>query len=180
MRGDVLADLDSYGNTLTIDLRRRFDLVYGFAAWVSTISSSNELAEKFAPFAFRLSETFAGVRYLAIAPDGVIRMVSPPGGNEALVGRNVFNDPDDDVRADALRAMQSRRFVLSHPQSMAGGVVGAVARLAIFRQEQFWGVIHIALDLPPVFAEAGLTSQKHLLLALRDGRGRVFFGSPAI
>ena len=180
MRGDVLANLDSYGNTLTIDLRRRFDLVHGFAAWVSTVSSSNELAEKFAPFAFRLSETVAGVRYLAIAPDGVIQLVSPPTGNEALVGRNVFNDPNDDVRADALRAMRSRRIVLSHPQAVTGEAVGAVARLAIFRQEQFWGVIHVAFDLPPVFTEAGLTSQKHLRLALRDSRRRVFFGSPAI
>jgi sensor domain CHASE-containing protein len=170
MRGDVLADLDSYGNALTIDLRRRFDLVYGFAAWVSTVSSSDELAEKFASVAFRRSETVAGVRYLAIAPDGVIRWVFPSTGNQSLVGRNVLNDPDEDVRADALRAMQSRRIVLSHPQAITGGEVGAVARLAIFRQEQFWGVIHVALDLPPVFAEAGLTSQKHLRLALRDGR----------
>ena len=35
LRGDVLAELDPYGNALTIDLRRRFDLIYGFGAWVS-------------------------------------------------------------------------------------------------------------------------------------------------
>ena len=33
LRGDVLADLDPYGNVLTIDLRRRFDLIYGLRGW---------------------------------------------------------------------------------------------------------------------------------------------------
>src|SRR5678816_317482 len=68
----------------------------------------------------------------------------------------------------------------SNPHEVAGGVIGAVARLAIFHQEQFWGVIHVALDLPPVFAEAGIISQRKLQLALRDRRGEVFFGNQEV
>ena len=72
LRGDVLAELDPYGNALTIDLRRRFDLINGFGAWVSTTSSLAEIDEKFAPFARQLSESIAGVGNLSIAPGGVV------------------------------------------------------------------------------------------------------------
>ena len=40
LRGDVRAELDPYGNALTIDLRRRFDIIYGFGAWVNATTSS--------------------------------------------------------------------------------------------------------------------------------------------
>ena len=44
----------------------------------------------------------------------------------------------------------------------------------------FWGIINVTLDLPPILAEAGITTQKNLQLALRVGRGRVFFGAPVV
>jgi PAS domain S-box-containing protein len=179
-RGDVLAELDPYGNALTIDLRRRFDLIYGLAAWVLTHSSVAELDTKFEPFARRLSESVAGVRALAVAPNGVVRLVFPRAGNEAAVGRNILDDPRDEVRADIARAMQSRKVVISDPHELVVGGFGAVARLAIFRQEKFWGIVNIALDLPPILEEAGIAKHKGLGLALRDTRGRIFFGAPTV
>ncbi len=56
LRGDVLAELDPYGNALTIDLRRRFDLIYGLRGWVITNSSTTELGANFETFARQLSE----------------------------------------------------------------------------------------------------------------------------
>src|SRR5258706_16203603 len=50
-RGDVQAQLDPYGNALTIDLRRRFDLLYGLEAWVSTQASMADLSANFESFA---------------------------------------------------------------------------------------------------------------------------------
>ena len=41
LRGDVLAELDPYGNALTIDLRRRFDLIYGLRALVKSPLSTD-------------------------------------------------------------------------------------------------------------------------------------------
>jgi PAS domain S-box-containing protein len=180
LRGDVLAELYPYGNALTIDLRRRFDLINGFGAWVSTASSLAEIDEKFALFARQLSESIAGVGNLSIALDGVTRLVYPRAGNEASLGRNLFDDPRAEVRQDALRALQSRKIVISGPYELTAGGLGAVARLAVFHQEKFWGLVNVALKLPPIFAEAGITSQKNLKLALRDGRGRLFFGAPAV
>ena len=180
LRGDVRAELDPYGNALTIDLRRRFDIIYGFGAWIGTTSSQTELTEKFEPFARQLSENVVGVRSLSVAPDGVARLVYPRAGNEALVGLNILTDPRSEVREDAARAIQSRKIVISGPYAMREGGFGAVARLAVFHQEQFWGLVTVALELPPILAEVGLLSQQSMQLALRDGIGRAFFGNPAV
>ena len=180
LRGDVLAELDPYGNALTIDLRRRFDLIYGLRALVNATASLTELSGEFEPFARQLSESVAGVRALAVSPDGVVRLVFPRAGNKAALGLNIFNDPREQVRADGVRARQSGRVVISGPHEMAVGGFGVVARLAVIRKEKFWGLVHVALDLPPILAEAGVIAQRNLQLALRDGRGRVFFGKPTV
>lgn len=180
LRGDVLAELDPYGNALTIDLQRRFDLIYGFGAWVSTVPSRAELAEKFDSFARQLSQSVVGVRNLSIAPGGVAALVYPRAGNEAILGLNLFNDNRAEVREDAARASESRKIVISGPYEMRVGGFGAVARLAIYRQDKFWGFVNVALDLPPILEEVGITSQQSMQLALRDRRGRVFFGNPQV
>jgi two-component system sensor kinase FixL len=180
VRADVLAGLDPYGNALAIDLRRRFDLIHSLAAWLATKASMAEIEEKFEPFARQLGENIADVRALAIAPDGVVRLVFPRAGNEAAIGRNISADPREEVRTDTAQAIQSRKVVISSPHEMAIGGFAAVARLAVFREEKFWGLLTVAVDLPPVLAAVGLTKQKSLRLALRDRRGRVFFGLESV
>jgi len=178
--GDVLARLDPYGNALTIDLRRRFDLIYGLRAWVTVSRSMTDLSANFESFARRLSEGVAGIQNLNIAPGGVVRFVYPRAGNEAIVGRDLLNDARIDVREEVARAIKLRKTVVSGPFSLVVGGFGAVARLAVHRDDRLWGLINIAIDIPPILAEAGITSQKNLQLALRDARGRIFFGPPTV
>jgi PAS domain S-box-containing protein len=179
-RGDVLAALDPYGNALTIDLHRRFDLIYGLAALVSTNSSVTELGANFESFAGQLHEGVAGIRNLNVAPGGIVRFVYPRAGNDAIVGRDLLNDSRVEVREEVARAIKSRKMVVSGPIELVVGGVGAVARLAIHRDDSFWGLINVAIDIPPILAEAGIASHKKLKFALRDARGRVFFGAPAV
>ena len=180
-RGEVLANLDPYGNALTIDLRRRFDLIYGLEAFVSTNNHSiANLIANFEPFARRLSESVAGVRNLNVAPGGVVAHVYPRLGNEEIIGRDLVNDARDEVREAVARAIESRKMVVSGPFELVVGGFGAVARLPIFRDDKFWGLINVVLDIPPVLAEVGLTQERTLQLALKDARGRVFFGAPAV
>ena len=131
-RGQTLAELDPHGNALTVDLRRRFDLIYGLAALIATNDYSiANLSVTFESFAQRLKEGVVGVRNLSIAPAGVARLVYPRRGNEAILGRDLFEDPRAEVRQDAARLQQSRKIVISGPYEMAVGGFGAVARLAI-------------------------------------------------
>ena len=178
-RGTVLAQLDPYGNALTLDLRRRFDLIYGLAAWVQNQSMANLIAN-FEPFARQLSERVPGVRNLNVAPGGVVTYVYPRAGNEAIIGYDLVNDTRTEVREEVARAIKSRKIVVSGPFELVVGGFGAVARLAIFRDEKFWGLINVVLDIPPVLAESGITIERKLQLALRDARGRVVFGAPAV
>jgi len=179
-RGDALAELDPYGNALTIDLRRRFDLIYGVRAWLTTHASMADLSANFESFARQLTEGGAGIRLLSIAPGGVAQLVYPLAGNEAILGRDLLADPRGEVRENVARIMATRKVVISGPYELSVGGLGAVARLAIFRNEKFWGVINLAIDIPPLLAEAGIITQKKLQLALRDSRGRVFFGEQAV
>lgn len=180
-RGQTLAELDPYGNALTIDLRRRFDLIYGLEAWVASHDYSiANLSVNFESFARRLSAGVAGVRNLSIAPAGVARLVYPRAGNEAILGRDFLTDPRAEVRQDIARLQQTRKIVISGPYEMVVGGFGIVARLAIHRQEKFWGIVNLALDLPPILEEAGIVKRESLQLALRDTRQRIFYGPPSV
>ncbi len=180
LRGDVLADLDPYRNALTIDLGRRFDLVYGLRGWVITNPSQTLPGTNFDEFARELGRGIAGVRNMNIAPAGIVRFVYPRAGNEEILGRDLINDRRDEVRDEVARAIKLRKIVISGPFKLVVGGFGVVARLAIHRDDAFAGLINVVLDLPPVLAEAGITTQKSLHLALRDERGRVFFGQPVV
>ena len=179
-RGEVLAELDPYGNALVIDLRRRFDLINGLRAWVATHYSIADLSANFEMFAGQLREGVAGIRNLNVAPGGIVRFVYPRAGNDAIVGRNLLNDSRVEVRQEVERAMKSRKMVVSGPIELVVGGFGAAARLAIFRDDSFWGLINVAIDIPPILAEAGIASHKKLQFALRDAGGRIFFGVPAV
>lgn len=179
-RGDVLARLDPYGNALTIDLRRRFDLIYGLRAWVTVSPSMTDLSANFESFAQQLSEGVAGIINLNVAPGGVVRFVYPRAGNEAIVGRDLLNDSRIEVREEVARAIKSSKMVVSAPLTLVVGGFGAVARLSIHRDDSFWGLINVAIDLPPILEEAGIAKHKELALALRDTRGRIFFGASTV
>jgi two-component system sensor kinase FixL len=180
LRADVLAELDPYGNALTIDLRRRFDLIYGLRGWAITNSSPTQFGANFETFARELGQGIGDIRNMCVAPAGVVRFVYPRAGNEAILGRDLVNDPRAEVRADVSRAIELGKIVISGPYELLVGGYGATARLAIFHGGNFWGIINVTLDLLPIFAEAGITAQNNLQLALRVGRGRVLFGAPAV
>lgn len=179
-RGDLLAEIDPYGNALTIDLRRRFDLIYGLRGWVTTNPSTTQIGANFDIFARELTHGIDGIRNLNIAPAGIVRFVYPRAGNEAVLGRDLVNDPREAVRNDVARAIKSRDVVISGLHQLLVGGSGATARLAFDRGDGFWGLVNLNLDVSPILAEAGIAAQKNLQLALRDGRGRVFFGEPAV
>ena len=180
LRGDVLAELDPYGTALTIDLRRRFDLIYGLRGWVITNPSPTHFGANFETFARELGRGIGGIRNMCVAPAGVVRFVYPRAGNEAILGRDLVNDPRAEVREEVTRTIKLRKIVISGPYELVVGGSGATARLAIYHDDAFWGIINVTLDLPPILAEARITTQNNLQLALRVGRGRVLFGAPVV
>ena len=88
------AELDPYGNALTIDLRRRirFDL------WITRLGDHRirrpcEIGANFDTFVRELTQGIDGVRNINIAPAGIVRFVYPRAGNEAILGRDLLTTP---------------------------------------------------------------------------------------
>jgi len=179
-RGDVRAQLDPYGNALTIDLRRRFDLLYGLQAWASTQASMADISAKFESFARQLTQGIAGIRNVNIAPGGVIRLVFPRAGNDDVIGHDLINEPRSEIREEIAKTMSSGKFAVTGPIKLMVEGSGVVAHLAIYRDGKFWGLINVVLDITPILEEAGIASQPNLRLALRNDRGQLFFGVPAL
>lgn len=179
-RGEVLAELDPYGNTLSIDLARRFEILGELKAFIETHRSPATLGADFERWARQRLENNGAIRVTTIAPGGRQRFVYPLAGNENVLGHDLLHDPRSDVRADVNRAIESRRIAISGPTELRQGGFGVVARLAVYRGKEFWGLATIALDVPPILAAAGVTKKGKLQMALRDAKGDVFFGGPAV
>ncbi len=179
-RGEVLAGLDLYANEAVIKLNRRFEFLNALKAFIDTHASSRTFGADFESFARERIENIGAVYGAALAPGGVMRFVYPLAGNEKNLGNVLMNDPRPEVRADVARAIQSRGIVISTLMDLRRGGVGVVGRLAVYRSDEFWGLINVAVDVLAVLREVGVTEKGKLQMALRDAKGDVFFGEPAV
>jgi PAS domain S-box-containing protein len=137
--------------------------------------------ERFENIVGFLDYGFKDVRVLALAPQGRVSMVYPPGGNEAILGRDQINDPRPGVRDDVARAMATGRVVLGEPYelNMAPGGLGLVMRKAVTVDGRFWGLATLALDVSALVAATPLPNRTDIVFALVSG-GQVFYGNPAV
>jgi PAS domain S-box-containing protein len=179
-RGEVLAELDQHGNELIVELNRRFGLLNLFKAFVDTHASSTAFGADFESFARERIEYIGGIYGVSLAPGGVMRFIYPLAGNESNLGNVLMEDPRPEVRADVARAIQSRGIVIGTLIDLRRGGVGVVGRLAVYRNDEFWGLINIAVDVLALLNEAGVTDKGKLQMTVRDAAGRVFFGTPAV
>lgn len=182
-RSEVAEGLAPYGNTITTALNERFALLVGLTAFVETELEDHGGVDpgQFETYASGLYHGAQGIRNFAVAPGGVQRYVFPLAGNESVPGHDLLNDPRTDVQADAQRAVESRQLTLSGPYELRQGGLGIVARQAIYRHGEFWGLATMVIDVPPIIEEAGLEAGNATLeFALRDSSGQVFLGVSSI
>ena len=179
----VYSQLDPYGNALNIAINQRIDKLNGIEAFVnSEMDSSNSSFEvKFEKFASSIYNEDYGIRNLAVAPGGIASYVYPMKGNEIVKGTDFLHSPEPKYRAETQKAIESHRVVLSVPHQMKIGTLGIFVRKPIYRNDTFWGIISLVLDIPPIIKSAGLSSgTSNLELALRDGSKQVFFGNVSV
>lgn len=177
-RGQVAAIVTAHRNALALSINRRFARLTGLKAFAETTPN---LDEYFTPFAAGLYANDTAIRNFAVAPGGVQQYVFPLTGNELVAGHNLLNDERPGVRADVRRAIQTGQVALSGPYELRQGGLGLVARQAVYRQGNFWGLVTMVLDLPPLLAESGLDAPPgNINLALADSAGRIIFGPPQV
>jgi PAS domain S-box-containing protein len=180
-RTQVLSEVVPYGNALSTAVNRRFALLEGFQVFISAhIDTPQELEEKFPLVVEGIYNTTDGIRNFTVAPDGINWLVYPLEGNETVIGHDLVNDQRPNVRADVQRAIESGLIVISSPHELRQGGLGLVARQAIYKDEQFWGLVIIVLDMEPVLTEAGFGEYSGLLWAIKIDGGSVFYGNPDV
>jgi PAS domain S-box-containing protein len=177
LQRDVQAVLSTHSNALVSALQRRLALLDAFHAFVEQYAGSPDVVERLAPIATRLRADVPGVRNLAVAQGSTYVFVSPAGGNERVLGYDPLLDPRPQVRADARRALEGQGLVLTGPMALVQGGVGLVVRRAIRVNGKTWGLVAMALDLEPIFAEAGLVPPpRDFLVSVRVLHGPVVLG----
>jgi PAS domain S-box-containing protein len=184
-RARALAQVDSIGTALTTAVNQRIAALDGLAAFVRSDPSEAALAARFDIFAGALYPTAGGIRAFQIFIGGTNRFDYPLAGNEAEVGRDIFQDERPIVREAVQRAVQTRRTTLSGPYELRQGGIGLVARHPVFFEDDFWGFAAIILEVPPILKDAGLEEEADihhagLSFALKDGLGQVFYGPPDV
>ncbi|WP_168927447.1 EAL domain-containing protein [Nitrincola alkalilacustris] len=110
--------------------------------------------------AVSLLEYYPALSHLALSPDGVITHVYPLQGNESTLGFNQLEDDEQGTEASLARI--SGTMTLAGPLELVQGGVGLIARLPVYLEKHdeeplFWGFTNVALRLPDLLSEAGLS-----------------------
>ncbi|EGV17516.1 bifunctional diguanylate cyclase/phosphodiesterase [Thiocapsa marina] len=159
-RADAAALADDFADILEIQIDRALSVTYALAALVhqgeGRIDGFETTARALLPF-------YENVQALYLAPEGIVRQVSPLETNEAVLGLNLLEDPDQ--RTEARLARDTGRLTLAGPFALVQGGEGLVGRLPVFLEDAqgnplFWGFTMAMLRTPSALAPAGL-SQLH-------------------
>ncbi len=112
-------------------------------------------------------------RHVALAPDLVISFVYPLTGNEAAVGLDYRDRPQQLVTIEA--ALAAGDILISGPVDLVQGGRALIARVPVYlhRTDDLWGVISQVIDHERLFADSGLFDDETWSIGLRgvDGTG---------
>lgn len=180
-RSEAALEVTLRGNVLSSILTRRFARLQSLYAFAQAQPTLETLDAHFEAFASAIYQDSTGIRNMAIAPGGVVHNIYPIEGNQSVLGYAPLDDPRPEVRADTLRAIETGEIIVSGPVELVQGGTGIILRQAVYKNNTFWGLVNLAIDLPLLLSESGVSAgEGNLHFALRDGQGEVIFGSSQI
>lgn len=156
---------------------------------VGTIKTEPEMdQQRFSELASHLFTGENQLRSVAAAPNMVISLVYPMAGNEAAIGLDYRNRPDQ--REAALRARDEGRPLVAGPVELVQGGKGLVARFPVFtgtaEETAFWGLVAAVIDVEQLYRDSGLLDIDlpiDIALIGKDSMGasgEQFFGLPGL
>ncbi len=185
-RQEARSHLRAHAKELSMVLHQRIDLLNGLASYINKdlngLGPSAELnRSKLQSFLSGLHASTKSIRGFSIAPGGVVDLIYPLRSNEAALDHNLFAQSQPDVFDAATLAVETRDIVVSPPYELRQGGLGLVARLPIFNQGEFWGLVAVVLDISAMIKEAELVDDDLMFnFALKSERGGVFYGDPQL
>ncbi len=175
-------EIELYSALISQQANLQFAQLNGLQGFVLTQLTHRETIspQGFELFAENIQENFKTIRNLSIAPQGVQTFVYPLIGNEVVLGQNLLLDERQHVREDIQQAMQTKTITVSDPYRLRDGSLGFAARQAIFVEDEFWGLVTLVVEIPPIIEGTRIYQNSNFGFALIDSEGDFFYGDETI
>ncbi|KDN55604.1 sensor histidine kinase [Flavobacterium seoulense] len=102
-----------------------------------------------------------------LVPDGIIQYTYPEKGNEAAKGIDILNNKK--YRFEAMKAIETRKMYFAGPFELKQGGLGILGRVAIYKDNKFWGFSAIIIKLNTLIKKPEIekmnTSKYHFLFS---------------
>ncbi|RLK50952.1 PAS domain S-box-containing protein/diguanylate cyclase (GGDEF)-like protein [Alkalispirillum mobile] len=183
VRAQITSQVSTLRARLEGELNANAYLVTGLANYVATNPDIDR--ETFEQMASETLAPDSALRHITLAPDNVITLAYPLEGNEAAIGTDLVNHPDqgESVR----RVMREQRTVVGGPTELVQGGMALIVRTPVYtNDDNYWGLASVPVRLDSLYQRAGVDRASETLdLAIRghDGRGAegaVFHGNPEL
>jgi diguanylate cyclase (GGDEF)-like protein len=176
-RYEMMNELNKYSILLTNIINGRFSLLTALEIFVKNNWDNGIDENDFNKFAQGLHSTSGGIRNFIIAPDGVNKYVYPLEDNQEAIGHNLINDDRENVRKDVQKTINTKKVAISGPYELRQGGQGIILRKALFENNEFWGLVTMALDMNPIYEFLGLNKGENLRINISLKReDNIFYG----
>ncbi|MGD8752374.1 MAG: histidine kinase [Anaerolineales bacterium] len=178
---EAAVEVSLRGGALSSAINRRFAVLRGLHAFARTESVSQDFDTQFLVFSANLYANARGLQNISAAPDGVIRHIYPQEGYEYLLGVDLINSNQRDLKNDVQNTIESGGITLGLPYELNDLEGSLAARKVVHRADgTLWGLVTIIIDLPSLISETGIAtanSPERLEFTILDSEGRTLFGS---
>lgn len=135
-------------------------------------------SDAFTRFAATLLQHYPELDALVyVGPDRIIREIYPLTGNEQAIGLDLSKRP---TAPYIERAIHERRLIVDPPHLMSTGRLAVIARLPIYRDEEFLGLAQAILHVPAALNSELADMGSGFAVQLRDENGTLFWGEPRL
>lgn len=98
-------------------------------------------------------DTGISLRNIAVAPNGIIKKVSPLNHNEALIGFD-FTDESKSGNKESMESYKKEQTIITNPFPLMQGGLGMAGRTPVFinneEKREFWGLVTATMDFSDV------------------------------
>ncbi len=183
-RTQVLGQISLIRAKLEGNVAGNIQLARGLVAALITEPAMDQ--QRFASLTTNLLHQRSQINNFAAAKDMVVNLIHPLKGNEAVLGIDYSQHPQQ--REATERARQTGDLVIAGPLDLIQGGRGLIGRLPVFipgrhDQRHFWGIVSVVMDIDRVYEESGLTDPSlpiEVAIVGQDGLGadgNLFYGT---
>lgn len=178
---DISGELLARTSALTSTLNHRIALLEGLYAFTRTEWPDSSFDESFEVYSSGIFFNTTGVCTLIIAPEGITRYVYPLADGVNMIGYDLTNDENINLREAVHSTIRTQNTVLTNPDSLHGGCYGVTAIKSVYRGSELWGLVAISLDLSVLLRDSGLAASIGAYdFSLRDRDGKTFYGEESV